>query len=410
MDSSRRAIEKVFREESGAILATLIRVLRDFGSAEEALQEAFVAALDQWPRDGVPRSPAAWISTTARRRALDAKRRADTARRSLGALPSSDERPCGVDDLDEPVPDDSLRLMFTCCHPALHPEAQVSLTLRTLGGLTTREIARAFLVSEATLAQRLVRAKRKIREAGIPYRVPPPELLSERLAAVLSVLYLIFNEGYSASSGDSLVRADLCHEGLRLTGVLHSLMADPPEIGGLWSLMLYLDARRPARTDSRGGPILLQDQDRSLWDRTAIERAGKLLRQCLRQQQPGPYQVQAAIAACHAESPTYATTPWRHIVRLYDLLYRLLPTDVVLLNRAAAISMVDGPDAALQLIEPLGRVGELRDYLFFHSTRADLLRRLGRKEEAVSAYERALELAENEAQRRFLRGRRDGVD
>jgi len=407
----RVVVDRLFREESGRVVATLIRVLGDFELAEEAVQEAFVVALERWPRDGLPDNPGAWIMTTARNRAIDRLRRtkvladkqARLARQALvEAELSADDRFEAVEDEMSPIADDRLRLIFTCCHPALPLDARVALTLRTLGGLTTPEIARAFLVPEPTLAQRLVRARKKIRNAGIPYRVPPDHLLPERLDGVLRVLYLVFNEGYDATSGDVLIRRDLCAEAIRLGRVLVGLMPDEPEAIGLLALMLLHDARREARMDSDGGLVLLDEQDRGQWDRREIEEGTALLERALRMQRPGPYQLQAAIAAVHDEAPTAAATDWRQIAGLYTRLVELAPSPVVELNRAVAVAMVDGPDRALAIVDRLDADGELDDYRFLHGTRADLLRRLGRTEEAAAAYRRALELTSNAAQRAFV--------
>jgi RNA polymerase sigma-70 factor (ECF subfamily) len=390
-------VAETYREEWGRIVATLIRMTGDWDLAEECAQDAFAQALDHWPRDGVPRRPGAWLTTTARNRALDRLRRQATESAKLRevAVLSSPQSYEGSG-----VPDDRLRLIFTCCHPALPLEAQVGLTLRTLTGLTTNEIARAFLVSETTMAQRLVRAKRKIRTAGIPYRVPPAELLPQRTAGVLAVLYLLFNEGYAASAGAELVRRNLTAEAIRLGRLLAQLMPDDPEVLGLLALMLLHDARKEARIDAAGDLVLLEEQDRSLWNGPAIEEGLALMDRALAFRRPGPYQLQAAIAACHAEARTADETDWVQIAGLYGQLARLNPSPVVELNRAVAVAMADGPAAGLALVDRLEPA--LSGYYLFPATRADLLRRLGRFTEAAAAYRKAIALATSDPERRYL--------
>ncbi|HEX8093968.1 RNA polymerase sigma factor [Jatrophihabitans sp.] len=393
-------IESHFRSEYGRAVATLVRSFGDIDVAEEAVQEAFVVALDRWPEAGIPPNPAGWIITTARNRAIDHLRR-EASRENRHAeavllhLSHQPPEPVG------PVTDDRLRLIFTCCHPALGRAAQVALTLRLLGGLSTPEIARAFLVPEATMAQRIVRAKAKIRAAGIPYRVPAEAKLPERLRAVLAVVYLIFNEGYSASSGDVLVREDLCAESIRLARLLAELMPDEPEVLGLLALLLLTQSRRAARTAADGSIVLLPDQDRRRWDRALIEEGHQLVRRCLRRGRPGPYQLQAAINAVHSDAATAAETDWDQILRLYDQLMSCTPTPVIALNRAVALAEVRGPAAALAAIEGL----ELGGYHLYHATRAELLQRLGRHDEAMDAYDAALAVTANGAERSFLQQR-----
>jgi RNA polymerase sigma-70 factor (ECF subfamily) len=409
-------VDRLFREEQGRAVATLIRVLGDFDLAEEAVQEAFITALETWPTRGVPDNPGAWITTTARNRAIDRiRRRRVLAEKAelLGRQALIEEELAAIDpdaaldgaDSMNPIVDDRLRLIFTCCHPALAMDARVALTLRTLGGLSTPEIARAFLVPEATLAQRLVRAKRKIRDAGIPYRVPDDHALPERLEGVLRVLYLVFNEGYGASTGDRLVRRELSSEAIRLGRVLASLMPDEPEVLGLLALMVLHDARRETRTGPAGGLVLLEDQDRGQWNRARIDEGQVLLERAMRMRRVGPYQLQAAIASLHDEAASSAATDWAQIAALYRILGDIQPSPVVELNRAVAVAMADGPEVALALVERIASSGQLDDYPYLHSTRADLLRRLGRRAEAASAYRRALELTANEAERAFLEGR-----
>ena len=397
-------VAAVFRQESGKAVATLVRMLGDIDAAQEAVQDAFVRALEAWPRDGVPPNPAAWIVTAAKNRAIDVVRRESTreARYRGRAIiegedgTQSDPARALIDTLDQPVRDDQLRLMFTCCHPALGMEARVALTLRLIGGLETRDIARAFLVPESTMAQRITRAKRKISAARIPYRVPSPSDLPERIGGVLAVLYLVFNEGYSATA--DATRPDLAREAIRLAREVSSLVPDHPEASGLLALMLLTEARRPARFDAEGAVVLLADQDRSLWDRPLITEGQQRVLACIERGEPGPYQVQAAIAAVHAEAPRFEDTDWAQILALYDHLFALTPTAVVELNRAVALAEVRGPAAALAVVDGL----PLERYHLWHATRATLLERLGRAAEARVAFAAAAELTSNPAEREFL--------
>ena len=403
-------LEQVFREEYGRIIATLIRTSGSFDLAEEALQEAFTSAASQWERDGAPRNPGAWLTTVAHRKLLDAVRR-DKTRTDKQAeveyettrLQPFAELPLPDDSVE--YPDDRLRLIFTCCHPSLRREAQVALTLRTLGGLTTTEIAHAFLLPEATLAQRLVRAKQKIRLAKIPYEIPSLEIIGERLLAVQAVIYLIFNEGYAASAGQSLLRNDLCAEAIRLGRVLCELVPIEAENMGLLALMLLQDSRRAARVNDRGELVTLEEQDRSLWDREEIEEGVRLVETALALGHAGNYQIQAAIAAVHAEAGTADETDWRQIVALYQELLRMTSSPVVALNHAAAVAMSEGVERGLSLIELVGTSGALDNYYLFHASRADLLRRLNRVDEAVAAYERALSLTTNSVEQNYIRRR-----
>jgi RNA polymerase sigma-70 factor (ECF subfamily) len=401
---AQAAVTEAFHEEWGRVVATLIRVSGDWDLAEECAQDAFAEAVRRWPQDGVPRRPGAWLTTVARNRVLDRLRRRATETTKLheaGVLVPPVE-PTGTDDPTEEIGDDRLRLIFTCCHPALPFEARVALTLRTLAGLTTAEIARAFLVPEATMAKRLVRAKHKIANAAIPYRVPPAGLMPQRVAGVLAVLYLLFNEGYSNSAGPEPRRDTLCSEAMRLGRALVQLMPDEPEAAGLLALMLVQHSRRDTRADAKGEVITLEDQDRSRWDRAEIDEAAGLLEEALRRRRVGPYQLQAAIAACHADAMGAATTDWVEIASLYSRLAKLMPSPVVELNRAVAIGMADGPAAGLALVETLTAAPRLDDYYLFHATRADLLRRLGRGAEAAESYKRAMALVGSDGERRFL--------
>ncbi len=404
MDSARVAeIERVFRAEHGRAVAVLTRVFGDIGVAEDAVADAFVAAVERWPASGLPPSPAGWIIATARNRAIDRLRReaARADRHAQAVLLHARNAPEDAG----PVGDERLRLIFTCCHPALNRPAQVALTLRLLGGLTTAEIARAFLVPQPTMAQRLVRARGKIRDAKIPYRVPEAPDLPDRLRSVLAVVYLVFNEGHAASAGPELVRADLCAEAIRLGRLLVELMPGEPEAMGLLALMLLAESRRAARTSSDGALVPLAEQDRDRWDRVLISDGQEIVRDCLRRDDPGPYQIQAAIQAVHADAHDVTATDWRQIVQLYDHLLELDPSPVVALNRAVAVAELDGPEKALSLVDAL----DLGTYHVFHAIRADLLRRLGRRAEAAGAYDAAITLTENGAEKDFLRRRRGSL-
>ena len=405
VEQTRRVVENVYRAESRQVLATLIRLLGDFDLAEEALHEAFAAAMEQWPREGVPVKPRAWLVSTGRFKAVDAMRRRARFDASLGELANRLDRAADSSSAkDEELEDDRLRLIFTCCHPALASSTQVALTLREVCGLTTEEIASAFLTAPATIAQRIVRGKAKIRDARIPYQVPPLAELPERLDSVLAVVYLVFNEGYSASSGESLTRSDLSAEAIRLGRLVVELLPDPEALG-LLALMLLQESRRAARTSSTGDIVLLEDQDRSLWDRERISEAGSLVERAIASRRFGVYTIQAAIAAVHAAAPTAAETNWVEMVEWYDALARIEPSPIVALNRAVAVAMRDGPSAGLQLIDAILARGELTDYHLAHAARADLCRREGLASDARASYERALALCRQEPERRFLEKR-----
>ena len=410
MSTETQILESVFREEYGRIIATLIRLSGSFDLAEESLQEAFAAAVTNWSQKGPPNNPGAWLTTVAHRKLLDAVRREKTKSDKQNELEYEAVRlqpETEYEWVEQTVeyPDDRLRLIFTCCHPSLSQEARVALTLRTLGGLTTTEIARAFLLPEPTLAQRLVRAKNKIKVAGIPYEVPPMEVLPERLASVQAVIYLIFNEGYSSTAGAGLMRADLSAEAIRLGRVLCQVSPEEPENVGLLALMLLQDSRRNARIDSRGELVTLDDQDRSMWDQTEIAEGLQLVEQALRRGKAGPYQLQAAIAAVHAEAKNASQTDWGQITALYRTLMRLNASPIIALNYAAAVAMNEGPEEGLRLIDAANNSGKLDNYYLYHAARADLLRRLGRKEEAREAYLSSLELTNNKVEQQYMRRR-----
>ncbi|HKF36601.1 MAG TPA: RNA polymerase sigma factor [Ktedonobacteraceae bacterium] len=412
IDAMHDLIAHTFQQEGGRVIAALNASMRDLELVEDAVQDALVLALERWPVDGVPRNPGAWITTAARRKAIDRLRREQALVRKTAVLQTLMALEQEEDNADaNEIPDERLKLIFTCCHPALSKEAQVALTLHTLGGLTTPEIASAFLLSQTTMAQRLVRAKRKIRDAGIPYQVPPADAITERIDAVLSVLYLIFNAGYTAPIGNELIRHDLCAEAIRLTRILTTLLAKEPaltedaEALGLLALMLLHDSRRKARVNPGGALVLLEDQDRTLWDQQEIAEGVGILERALWMNTPGPYQTQAAISSLHVQARYPEETDWAQIATLYDVLYEMIPSPVVELNRAVAVAMAEGIDRGMILLDRLEEAGELNEYHLFHAARADLLRRTGRLNEAQVAYRRALELSQNNTERAFLQRR-----
>ncbi len=412
MSTPHTVIASTFQQESGRVIAALYSTFRDLELVEDAVQDALVLALERWPLDGVPGNPGAWITTVARRKAIDRLRREDILNRKIATLKTLSNHDQEEDYTDaHEIPDERLKLIFMCCHPALAKEAQVALTLQSLGGLTVAEIASTFLVTQTTMAQRLVRAKRKIRDAGIPYQIPPADSIAERRDAVLAVLYLIFNAGYTAPIGSNLIRPDLCAEAIRLTHTLTILMAQEKvfagdaETRGLLALMLLHDARREARVDPNGELVLLEDQDRARWDHAQVAEGCAILEKALMMKVPGPYQVQAAISALHTGARSYEETDWYQIVVLYDALYTMLPSPIVALNRAVAVAMIAGSDKGLRLLDQLAMITELNDYYLFHAARADLLRRIGNLSDACIAYIRAIELCHNVTEQTFLRRR-----